>query len=68
MAESVVTRRTDNKAEAEVRAGLAIAPLNGVNAAASAMYREGVSMPVVIRVLLYPRQRRATDLHGQDDR
>ena len=67
MAESRVTRRTDNKAEADVKAGLAVAPLSGVNAAAKAMYSEGVSMPVVLRVLLYPRLRRATDIPPQNE-
>lgn len=61
--ESMPSRRRNEQAEAAVRAGLAVAGRSGVNAAASAMYREGISMPVVIRVLLYPRLRRSTDLH-----
>lgn len=61
MADDERARRSDAKMEEGVRNGVAMAAASGVNAAAKAMYRQGVSMPVVIRVLLYPQQRRAAD-------
>jgi hypothetical protein len=61
MSDEERARRSDAKMEAGVRDGVAMAAASGVNAAAKAMYRQGISMPVVIRVLLYPQQRRAGD-------
>ncbi len=53
--------RTDKKLETAVNRGLAAAMLADIRAGMKVMTDEGVPEDVMVRVLLAPRQRRATD-------
>ncbi|HEX8964720.1 MAG TPA: hypothetical protein VF801_17100 [Rhodocyclaceae bacterium] len=53
--------RVDKKLETAVNRGLAAALLAGIRAGTKVMSEEGVPQDVMVRVLLAPHQRRATD-------
>lgn len=57
------TFRRDSAMEAAVNRGLAAAMLKGLGSGVRSMVNEGVPPRVAVRVLLNPRQRRASDWH-----
>lgn len=59
---TMMIERTDLRTELNVACGIALAHYGGIEAGARFMRARGVPLSVACRTLLYPTQRRATDL------